>query len=160
MYVVGFTFDEICGARVLNKMNAYISTVWAVFCRHSTTMITQIRYHLVWPFLLVAVPVCGRFGLCPFGFVAVLVCDRFGWWPFRFVAVSVCGRSSLWPFRLVAVSVEAVSVCGHYDMLPRQALRLLVQVSRGLFASCNKKSSNQVQSSATQFIMILHTTLR
>ena len=44
-------------------------------------------YHVVWPFWLVAVSVCGRSGL----------------WPFRSVATSVCGRSGLWPFRFVVV---------------------------------------------------------
>ena len=59
-------------------------------------------YHVLWPFRLVAVLACGRFGL----------------WPFRFVAVSVCGCSSLWSFRFLAFSVVAVSVCRRYDLLP------------------------------------------
>ena len=58
-------------------------------------------------FWLVAVSVCGLFGLWPFRFVAVSVCGRFGLWPFWFVAFLVCG-----------ISVVAVTVCGCYDLLP------------------------------------------
>ena len=54
-------------------------------------------YHLVWPFLFVAVSVCGRFGL----------------WPCRFVAVSVCGHSGLWPLRMWPFRFVAVMTCYH-----------------------------------------------
>ena len=44
------------------------------------------------------------------------------------VVVSVRGRCGLWPFRFAVVSfrgfsVAAVSVCGHYDLLPRNFMR-------------------------------------
>ena len=65
----------------------------------------------MWPFRVVAAPVCGFFGLWPFRSVAVPVCGRFALWPFRAVAVSVCGRFGLWPFRLWPFRFVAVMTC-------------------------------------------------
>ena len=58
---------------------------------------------ILWPFWLMAITVCGRFGLWPFRFVTIRVCGRFGLWFLRFVTVSVCDRSGLSLFWFVAM---------------------------------------------------------
>ena len=118
--LLSFTFDEIA------------TLVWKIYWAHKfvARWITYSVYFYLWPFQIVAVPVCGRSGLWPFRFVVVSVCGRSSLWAFRSVAVPVCARSGLWAFRSVAVPV-----CGRFGLWPFRfwPFRFVAVMTRILF---------------------------
>ena len=87
----------------------------------------------LWPFWIVAILGCGRFGCGHYGLWPFLDCGHFGcgrfglwqfWlWPLWIVAVFGLWPFWLWPFWIVTILVVAVLVCGsfgcgHYGLWP------------------------------------------
>ena len=98
---------------ILPELLHKASVAWLQCCMPKIWEGTLLCNIAIWcfglrPFWIVAVSVCGRFGLWPFGLwpfrsVAVSVCGRSGLWPIRFVVIPVCGRSGLWPLWPVTI---------------------------------------------------------